>query len=63
MSKAPENCMFCDGDGHNSRANTPCGFCLNGKPLDSQEDWDRSWSGIVEKARKCLVKRKEDDEG
>lgn len=23
-----------------------CGFCDNGKPLDTQEDWDNSWGRI-----------------
>lgn len=52
MSKAPEVCFYCDGDGYNSRANTPCGFCENGKPLDTQEDWDAAWGGLHERAIK-----------
>lgn len=42
MSKAPEVCLYCDGEG-NSSAGGRCGFCENGKPLDTQEDWDNSW--------------------
>jgi hypothetical protein len=45
MSKAPEICSYCDGLG-NSRANGPCGFCTNGKPLDTQEDWNQSWGKL-----------------
>lgn len=51
-SKAPETCMYCDGDGYNSRANTPCGFCVEGKPLDTQEDWNNSWGRLREIERK-----------
>jgi hypothetical protein len=42
MSKAPDRCRYCDGEG-NSSAGGPCGFCANGVPLDTQEDWDNSW--------------------
>lgn len=45
MSKAPEICLYCDGEG-NSSAGGRCGFCENGKPLDTQEDWDKSWGRI-----------------
>lgn len=58
MSKAPEICGYCDGEG-NSTAGGNCGFCELGKPLDTQEDWDQSWSGISERARKFLEKRTE----
>ena len=43
MSKAPDRCLYCKGDDPN------CGFCEMGVPLDTQEDWDRSW-GRVERA-------------
>lgn len=45
MSKAPEICLYCDGEG-NSSAGGPCGFCVEGKPLDTQEDWDNSWGRV-----------------
>ena len=38
----PEICIYCDGEG-NSSAGGKCGFCENGIPLDTQEDWDNSW--------------------
>lgn len=44
MSKAPETCLYCKGDGIGPGA--PCGFCVNGKPLDTQEDWDNSWGKL-----------------
>ena len=47
MSKAPEICLYCDGEG-NSSAGGPCGFCENGKPLDTQEDWDNSWGKVMD---------------
>ena len=37
MSKAPDRCLYCDGTDPN------CGFCEMGVPLDTQEDWDRTW--------------------
>lgn len=40
MSEAPKFCLYCDGDDPN------CGFCETGQPLDTQEDWDRSWGRI-----------------
>lgn len=40
--KAPRACLYCDGEG-NSTAGGSCGFCENGRPLDTQDDWDRSW--------------------
>lgn len=46
MGKAPETCLYCKGSGEGP--GSPCGFCENGKPLDTQEDWDKSW-GRVEK--------------
>ncbi len=43
--EAPKVCSYCDGKG-NSSAGGECGFCKNGTPLDTQEDWDRSWGKI-----------------
>lgn len=34
--KAPEACLYCDGHGNCDAG--PCGFCVNGKPLDTQAD-------------------------
>lgn len=59
MSKAPEICLYCDGEG-NSSAGGRCGFCENGKPLDTQEDWDNGWGKVfklleeVKKSQKVL---------
>lgn len=47
MSKAPEYCYPCKGSGAEAGGN-PCGFCDNGKPRDTQEDWDRSWGKLFE---------------
>jgi hypothetical protein len=47
MSKAPENCIYCDGKGNGP--GSPCGFCAGGKPLDTQEDWDNSWGRLGDK--------------
>jgi hypothetical protein len=47
MSKAPERCLYCDGQG-NSKAGGDCGFCDHGKPLDTQENWDNSWGRIFD---------------
>lgn len=41
MGKAPEECLYCDHDDPN------CGFCEMGKPLDTQEDWDRTWGRVL----------------
>lgn len=64
MSKAPEVCLYCDGEG-NSTAGGRCGFCENGVPLDTQEDWDNSWGGINERIDKffkeLMKKRREND--
>lgn len=49
MGKAPERCLYCqDGTGRSEPQPDPneCGFCDNGKPLDTQEDWDKSWGRI-----------------
>lgn len=40
MGKAPTRCLYCKGE------NPDCGFCENGVPLDTQEDWDNSWGRI-----------------
>lgn len=48
MGKAPEVCRYCDGQG-NSSAGGSCGFCDNGTPLDTQEDWDRTWGAISDR--------------
>lgn len=39
-SMAPELCLYCKGQ------DPECGFCENGKPLDTQENWDKSWGAI-----------------
>lgn len=44
MSKAPETCRYCWGTGNGP--GSPCGFCVDGKPLDTQEDWDNSWGKL-----------------
>jgi len=43
----PLICTYCDGKG-NSTAGGECGFCDGGKPLDTQEDWDRTWGHTFE---------------
>lgn len=43
MSKAPEQCLYCDHDDPN------CGFCEMGNPLDTQEDWDRTWGLLFDR--------------
>lgn len=45
MSDAPTECMYCNHD------DPDCGFCDMGKPLDTQEDWDRTWGQMIEGAR------------
>lgn len=59
MSKAPEICFYCDGEG-NSSAGGRCGFCENGKPLDTQEDWDQSWGKVGEASLKFLLAMREE---
>lgn len=49
MGKAPEVCLYCHGTGEGP--GVPCGFCENGKPLDTQADWDNSWGKTFEKIR------------
>ena len=51
MGKAPEICLYCDKEG-NSRAGGLCGFCIEGKPLDTQEDWDNSWGKTFENIKR-----------
>lgn len=51
MSQAPDVCMYCRGTGYawgsdRSDPANECGFCDAGKPLDTQEDWDRTWGRI-----------------
>lgn len=46
-SMAPEICFYCDGRG-NSTAGGSCGFCTEGVPLDTQEDWDNSWGKVYD---------------
>lgn len=46
VGKAPEVCLYCKGSGLAAVGN--CGFCLEGKPLDTQEDWDASWGKLFE---------------
>lgn len=41
MNLAPDRCLYCDGTDKN------CGFCDMGKPLDTREDWDRSWGRVL----------------
>ena len=51
MSKAPARCQYCDGTGWMKVVgvmNAECGFCDNGRPLDTQEDWDESWGRILD---------------
>lgn len=40
-------CIYCDREG-NSKAGGSCGFCDNGKPLDSEEDWEKSWQRVFD---------------
>lgn len=46
MSKAPEVCLYCKGTGEGP--GSPCGFCENGVPLDTQEDWDKGWGKLFD---------------
>lgn len=43
-SVTPDHCLYCGGAGNGTGA--PCGFCVEGRPLDTQEDWDRSWGKV-----------------
>lgn len=40
-SKAPTTCHYCYG------TDPGCGFCEDGRPLDTQEDWDHSWGRVL----------------
>jgi hypothetical protein len=55
MSKASEVCLYCDGEGNGP--GVPCGFCEEGKPLDTQEDWDATWGHIDKAIDKFLGKK------
>lgn len=57
MSKALETCLYCDGEG-NSTAGGSCGFCVDGKPLDTQDDWDAGWGKLFDRLREFEAKRK-----
>lgn len=48
-SEAPKVCIYCRGSG-NSPAGGDCGFCDNGIPLDTQEDWDATWGRVFDHA-------------
>lgn len=43
---APKVCLYCDGHG-NSDAGGACGFCDKGRPLDTEDDWTRTWGRII----------------
>lgn len=47
--EAPKTCLYCDGLGNGP--GSPCGFCENGIPLDTQEDWDNSWGKVFDAVR------------
>lgn len=53
----PENCLYCDGLG-NSSAGGACGFCDNGKPVDTEDDWKASWGTLFERLREFEAKKK-----
>ncbi len=57
MSKAPERCIPCKGTGNGP--GSPCGFCIDGKPLDTQEDWDNSWGSLSDRVRKFYEELRE----
>lgn len=46
-SKAPTLCASCRGKDMTPTLGAECGFCTNGKPLDTQADWDKSWGRIL----------------
>lgn len=58
MSKAPETCLYCKGTG--GPVDNPCGFCEDGKPRDTQEDWDRTWGKLYDRLRKDRTDGKKD---
>jgi hypothetical protein len=43
----PTTCVYCDGHG-NSDAGGECGFCDQGLPLDTQENWDNTWGRVFD---------------
>lgn len=48
----PEVCAYCRGTGwawgsDRSDPANECGFCDAGVPLDTQEDWDRTWGRTI----------------
>lgn len=45
-SRAPDRCHYCGGD------DPDCGFCEQGVPLDTQEDWDASWGSLLSRGRR-----------
>jgi hypothetical protein len=45
-SKAPERCLYCRDSCGYMEDGTPCGFCEEGKPLDTQKHWDNSWGKV-----------------
>lgn len=45
--EAPKVCVYCNGTGQADDDNE-CGFCESGKPLDTQEDWDRTWGRTLD---------------
>lgn len=59
MSKAPEVCLYCQGTGIMKGADHNCGFCVEGVPLDTQEDWDKSWGWILDR----LFGRENEEQG
>lgn len=47
--KAPTTCLYCHGEPRDD--DNDCGFCEKGKPLDTQEDWDRTWGRVFPESR------------
>ena len=49
----PVICRYCDGTGRGAERGQEksgfheCGFCDGGVPLDTQEDWDRTWGRVL----------------
>lgn len=48
--EVPKVCVYCDGTGKSS-AGGECGFCEKGKPLDTKDDWDRTWGKTLAKSK------------
>lgn len=40
----PKTCLYCKGTGEGP--GSPCGFCENGKPLDTEADWENTWGKL-----------------